>query len=153
MADRYAATGVQATVAATPDTCLTVLATTLTRGRINDSIMSQSAAPADSIVVWTIQRFTAVGTEGAGVTPAKLDLGAPVAQLDAGEDHSVEPTYTAGTELLEFDLNQRATFRWVAAPDSELVVPATASAGIGWEPGQGTGSYGGAVTASAHWLE
>jgi hypothetical protein len=27
-------------------------------------------------------------------------------------------------------MNQRATFRWVAVPDSELVVPATLAAGI-----------------------
>ena len=153
MADRYTATGVQATVAATPDTALAVIASASTRGRIYHSIMSQSAAPADSIVVWTIQRFTAVGTEGAGVTPAKHDLAAPAAQLDGGEDHSAEPTYTAATELLEFDLNQRATFYWDAGDDRELVVPATAGAGIGWEPGQGTGSYAGAVTASASWLE
>ncbi|OHB75584.1 MAG: hypothetical protein A2W31_00820 [Planctomycetes bacterium RBG_16_64_10] len=47
----------------------------------------------------------------------------------AGENHTVEPTYT--TELLRFSINQQATFRWVAAPDGELIAPATASNGIG----------------------
>ena len=52
--------------------------------------------------------------------------------MNVGENHTVEPTYTAAKELLEVPLNTRATFRWAAAPGSELVIPATNDAGIGW---------------------
>ncbi len=44
----------------------------------------------------------------------------------------MEPTYT-GIALLSIPLNQRATFRWVANPGSELVIPATANNGFGIE--------------------
>jgi hypothetical protein len=152
MADRYAATGNQAAVTASPgDTALTVLATTLTRAKIYELIFSQGGTPADNVIEWLVRRFSAVGTEGAGVTPTPLDADAPAAQLDAGEDHSAEPTYTAATELLDFDLNQRATFRFVAAPGGEFIVPATASAGIGMTPI--SSGYSGIANVSAHWEE
>jgi len=48
-----------------------------------------------------------------------------------GSNHTVEPTYTAGAFLLTVDLNQRATFRWVAPPGGELVTPATNANGAG----------------------
>jgi hypothetical protein len=40
------------------------------------------------------------------------------------------PTLTAGATLLNWAQNQRATFRWVAAPGKELVIPATTAYGI-----------------------
>lgn len=151
MADRYAATGTQ-TVTGTPgDTALAVLAVTVTRAKIYDLVFAHSGTPADNVINWLVRRFTVVGTEGAGVVPAPLDSDAPAAQLDAGENHTVEPTYTAATELLDFDLNQRATFRWVAAPGGELWVPATASNGIGITPI--SSGYSGDVTTTVHWEE
>ena len=152
MGDKYAATGYQTAVEAAPsETALAVIAATVVRGRIYDLLFSHGAAPADTVIEWTVSRFSAVGTEGAGVTPAPLDSDAPAANLDAGEDHSAEPTYTAATELLEFDLNQRATFRWVAAPGGELVVPATAGNGIGARPAGA--AYTGIAQCTAHWEE
>lgn len=152
MADRYAATGNIAAVTATPgDTALAVVANALTRGKIHDIIFSQGAAPADTVIQWLVRRFTVAGTEGGGVTPAPLDPAAPVAQLDGAEGHTVEPTYTAATELFDEDLNQRATFRWVAAPNGEFVVPATAANGIGITPI--SAAYTGIASASAHWDE
>ncbi len=152
MADRYGVTGSIAVVTATPgDTALTVLATTLTRGRIYDLVFSQGATPADNVVQWLVRRLTAVGTEAAGVVPAPLDSDAPAAQLDGGEGHTVEPTYTAATELLDFDLNQRATFRWVAAPLGEFLVPATTNAGIGATPI--SAAYAGIARVTAHFEE
>jgi hypothetical protein len=49
----------------------------------------------------------------------------------AGENHTVEPTYTANTQILEVPLNHRATYRWVAAPGGEIILPADATAGAG----------------------
>lgn len=152
MADQYGATGNIAAVTASPgDTALAVLATTLTRGRIYDILFSLGGAPADTVIQWLVRRLTAVGTEGSGVVPVALDSDAPAAQLDGAEGHTVEPTYTAATELLDEDLNQRASLRWVAAPDGEFVVPATASNGIGVTPISAT--YTGIARVTAHWKE
>lgn len=152
MADRYGATGNIAAVTASPgDTALAVLATTLTRGKIYDIVFGHGATPADNVIQWLVRRLTAVGTEGAGVVPIALDPDAPAAQLDGAEGHTVEPTYTAASELFDEPLNQRATFRWVAAPGGEFVVPATASNGIGITPI--SAAYTGIASATAHWNE
>jgi len=60
-----------------------------------------------------------------------MDLADRAAQAVAGENHTSEPTYTSNTEVMEIPLNRRATFRWVAAPGSEIVCPATSGDGIG----------------------
>ena len=153
MMDKYAATGTDPACTAAPgDTTLIVFnPAALTRAKLYELIFSQGATPADNVVEWLVRRLTAVGTEGAGVVPAPLDSDAPVAQLDAGEAYTVEPTYTAATELLDFDLNQRATFRFVAAPGGEFWIPAAANEGIGMTPI--SGAYTGLTRVTAHWEE
>jgi hypothetical protein len=102
------------------------------RARVYDILLGSEASPADNAFLWRFRRCTAAGTS-TGVTPRNLDPADATTEFDAGQNHTVEPTYTAGSELLEVALNQRATFRWVAAPGGELVIPATASNGIGVE--------------------
>ena len=87
-------------------------------------------APADQVTVYTVGRITADGT-GSAVTPSPLDAADRASQCTCLENHTSEPTYTSGGELLELPLNHRATFRWVAAPGGELVTPATDNNGIG----------------------
>jgi len=151
--DKYAATGMQDVVTVAPgDTALHVFnPSNLTRAKLYELIFSQGGTPADNVIQWLVRRSTVVGTEGAGVVPAPLDSDAPAAQLDGAEDHTVEPTYTAATELLDFDLNQRATFRFVAAPGGELWIPAVADEGIGMTPI--SGAYAGIASVTAHWEE
>ena len=93
-------------------------------------IFGSEATPADAALLWTVQRCTAAGTSTA-VTPQPLDLADAATESDAGENHTIEPTYTAGAILLNIAVNQRATFQWVAAPGGELVTPATAANGLG----------------------
>ena len=100
------------------------------RGKFYDIVIGSEATPADNPFRWVFQRCTALGTSTA-VTPQALDPADAATESDAGENHTVEPTFTAGAILLAIPLNQRATFRWVAAPGGELVYPATASNGIG----------------------
>jgi len=87
-------------------------------------------APADQVTVYTVGRITTDGA-GSAVTPTPLDPGDRASQCTCLENHTTEPTYTSGGELLELPLNHRATFRWVAAPGGELVTPATDNNGIG----------------------
>jgi hypothetical protein len=92
--------------------------------------LGSDATPADNAAEYNLQRFTAAGTSTA-VTPQPLDPADAATEADAGEAHSIEPTYTANAVMLNFMANQRATFQWYAAPGYEIVVPATASNGLG----------------------
>ena len=102
------------------------------RLKVYDVMIGSEATPADAAILWTFRRCTAAGTS-TGVTPLALDPADAATESDAGENHTIEPTYTAGAILLNLPLNQRATFRWVAAPGGELITPATASNGFGIE--------------------
>lgn len=111
-------------------TILGVTGATTIKPVIYDIILGSKAAPADYAAGYEIQRYTAAGTATA-VTPQPLDPDDPASLASAGKIHTVEPTYTSGEILLYFSLNQRATFRWVAAPDGGLIIPATAANGLG----------------------
>jgi hypothetical protein len=125
---RYSASG--NTAAGTTLVILEVIAATTTRGRIFDLLVSSDQAPADIATKFRMVRVTTTGT-GTAFTPTALDPADPAALLSANQGtFSPIPTVTAASQLMEFALNQRATFRWVAVPDSELVIPATASNGI-----------------------
>lgn len=125
-----------------------------TRGWVYDLLVGSDATPADLAGNFQLARFTASGT-GTSVTPLALDGANPAALMVASGTHTVEPTYAAAAApaLLMFGLNQRATFRWVAAPGGEIVVPAVAAAVSG--VGIRTLTHGGTPTimATIHWME
>lgn len=143
MARRYGFSG-SITSAATK-TVWSVVGTSAVRCSIYDILVSSDATPADNSSEWMAFRCTAAGTATA-VTPTNLDSGDPAATCVCGKNHSAEPTY-GSVPLLDFAINQRATFRWVAAPGSELKGPATAANGVGLQC-QGVGGSGVAVISS-----
>lgn len=128
MARRYSVAAQDANTAAT--TLVGVTSATTVRPRIYDLVCGSDATPADNACEFNLQRTTAAGTSTA-FTPIAIDPADPASLASAGFNHSIEPTYTASALLLEWAQNQRATFRWVAAPSSELVLPATAANGAG----------------------
>lgn len=128
MARRYSVDGQDTNTAGT--TIVGVTSATTIRPKIYDLILGSDATPADNAAEYVLQRYTAAGTSTA-VTPQALDPGDPAALASAGEAHTVEPTYTANAIMLQWAQNQRATFRWVAAPMGEIVLPATAANGVG----------------------
>jgi len=131
MGDRFSVKGLQTTVAGPPaDYTLELDGVVTTRGKIYDIVVGMEAAPADVTFIHTVQRLNALGT-GTATTPGKLDNDSPAALLQVQVNNTVEPTYVATAKLLEVAVNQRATFRWVAAPGGELLVAAIATAGIG----------------------
>ncbi len=100
---------------------------------IYDFILSSVGTPADTQFDWIVQRTTAHGTRGASVVPKPLDKDDAAALADAGEGtYTIAVTNVAAEELFEMGLNLRAAFRWVAAPDGGLVVPATDNEGLVW---------------------
>lgn len=126
-------------------------ATALRRIYIFDFTIGMEAPPASLANLWTMQRFTVPGTSTA-VTPSQLDPGDPAALTVAGQNHTIEPTYTAGAVLAAKPLNQQATYRWLAAPGSELVAPATNLNGIGLLTPT-VGSVAAAATADIYFHE
>lgn len=129
---------------------LTAAAANMRRAKVYDLNFGSEATPADNAFLWSVQRCTTAGTAGTNPTPIALDIGDTLAStIVVGQAHSVTPTGT--TVVLAIPLNQRATFRWVAAPGGEIVIPATASNGIKFE----TPTAGGlvAVSVSAHFEE
>jgi hypothetical protein len=100
------------------------------RGKLYELVFGSEATPADNAFLWRVRRITAAGTSTA-VTPVALDPADAATESDAGENHTVEPTYTSNSELLVIPVNQKVTYRWLAAPGRELVWPATASNGLG----------------------
>lgn len=105
-------------------------ASTPRRGEIYDISVSSPAAPADNAFLWTLQRFTAPGTN-TGVTPSPLDPADAACSSAAGQVNTVEPTYTSNLVVWDIATNQRATFRWIATEHGRLIYPATANNGFG----------------------
>lgn len=116
------------------------VATPLTRAGIAELIVGSDATPADQASDFSLGRTTAIGTEASGFTPLAIVAGAPAGEYDFGVGHSAEPTYTASAELLRFSLNQRATMRWVASPEWELILTATQNHGGGIKSTSSTGT-------------
>ena len=149
MAKRYAATGAQ-NVASPTDTVITITGAATTRGWVYFFSLSSAATPADNAIEWIVQRHTAVGTATA-LTEAILDLADAVPLCLADENHTVEPTFTAATEVFDNAVNQRMSFQFNSNPDGELVIPATAAAGFGWQPVHA--SFTGLTEVTVHWFE
>jgi hypothetical protein len=122
-------------------------ATTLRRFKIFEFGISIHATPADNAIRVQIGRTTAAGTTTASPVGTPLNGDTAVAALATlGWNHTAEPTYTAGATLFDQSFNQRASYRWVAAPGKEYETPAVNAAGIGCtvlSPAfSGDGAYG-----------
>jgi hypothetical protein len=108
-----------------------LLSTTAIRPKIYDLIVSSSSTPADNVGQFKLQRCTSAGTPGSSLSTFPADFGDPASTATAGlATFSGGPTLTANAFTLQWSQNQRATFRWVAAPAKEIVMPATANYGI-----------------------
>ncbi len=69
------------------------------------------------------QRITTTGT-GDGTTPEPLAVGDPAYGGTVKTNMSAEPTYTAGTEILEMGFNVLSGYLWTPASDDEVIVVA-----------------------------
>lgn len=103
--------------------------TAATRGFLYewDINSAAAAAPVDQNYLVRLKRQTTAGTWTAA-TPAALDSADAAAVCVGGVNSTAAGT--GSTVIAQFGFNARAGFRWVAVPDSEIVVPATASNGV-----------------------
>lgn len=105
-------------------------AANMRRARLYDWTLGCGASPADNAFTHIAQRCTTTPT-ASSTTPNALDPADTLAStIQTFQTVTVDGTLTANAFLLRKALNQRATFRWVAAPYGELVIPATANNGI-----------------------
>lgn len=126
--------------------------TTARRISLFDLIIGSEATPADNVNLWAIDRVTADGSMagGSAATPAPLDPADP-ASLATALTGTITTNPTIGARLAAIPCNQRATFRWVAAPGGELVAPATDNNGFAIQTPTAVGTI--AVTATAFFSE
>ena len=125
-------------------------AAALKRIRLYDFTVGSEGAPADVANLWQWQRLTVAGTSTA-VTPIPLDPADGAASAVCGENHTVDPTVTANSFPFMFALNQKATYRWIAAPGGEIVIPATNANGLALRTPTAGSSV--AISASCHFME
>jgi hypothetical protein len=108
------------------------------RPEVFDLVLSSGGvAPADHAAEYQLKRSTNTGTSGTTIAPVVLDSGDPASLMlsgttaQSGVGMTGEPGYASGNPVLDFSVNMRATFRWVARERSEIVIAATANFGFG----------------------
>lgn len=105
------------------------------RPRVLQLDVSTTGTPtSDQGVEFQIRRATALGTSTSyTLTNTDPSDSAVTPVLTAGTNCTVEPTYSAGF-LYDRAINPRMTHQWAAySPDAELIAPATAANGIGFQ--------------------
>ncbi len=129
---KFAITGTHTSANTTAATAgiIKLEATAATRGFLYewDIASAAAAAPVDQNYGVRLKRMTTTSGTWTAATPSPLDLADPAAVCVGGVNSTA--VGTASTILANFGFNARAGFRWVAIPDSEFVVPATANAHI-----------------------
>jgi hypothetical protein len=130
------------------------------RGKIYDILIGQPAAPADTYLQYDLFRLSAAGSSqnvfaGALTSASSLFATDPAdgaANSFITANSSIETNVTVIADVWSVAINQRASYRWVAAPGSEFVYPATSSAGLALRA-LGAGSYTGQVSATVMFTE
>jgi len=102
------------------------------RAWIYDIILGSDSLPADFAGQFDLIRGTVSGA-GAAISENKLDPVEGSAIMVALGGTFTGQTKTAASAMLSIGLNQRASFRWIAKPGGELVIPATTDAWVGIE--------------------
>ncbi len=107
------------------------------RGKLYDILIGTNGTPADNYMEFDVTRIT-LGTTPAGTTTLGISSLSSTYGLDPADSNGCvnwlqinstgEVGVTATTEVWYVGVNQRASYRWVAAPGSELVWPAVSSA-------------------------
>lgn len=109
------------------------------RGKVYDLLVGTNGTPADNFCTWDMSRASVlrstvttgfVGAVSSVSSAFALDPADGLIQAQAVANSSAE-IFTYTNSLWSVGVNQRASYRWVAAPGSELLYPAVSSAGIG----------------------
>lgn len=97
---------------------------------VYDYSVGTSGTPADNSMQWEVIRMSGTVGTSTAATPSPLQVGDGAAGANAGINYTAEQGTPGVVIDGPFDLNMRATYRWVAAPGSELYAIQTAAASI-----------------------
>jgi hypothetical protein len=131
-----------------------------------DLLLGTNSAPGDTYIEWDVARVSALSSQ---ITPATTTLSSvsSACVTDPGDQYgfltfaAVNMTAETGITMLSeawyFGMNQRASYRWIANPGDEIVMPANLQT-VTTFPGNGLdlrvrGNYTGTVTATVRGLE
>lgn len=126
-------------------------ASTANRLWIYEMYFGNEGTPADLAGTYIVQRFTTIPSGGSAVTPGKLDQADRAAQSVARENDGTTGTFTANEVMIEVPMNHRGSYRWVAPPGGEWVVPAVAADGFGVQALHASATT--LIRAGAYWVE
>jgi hypothetical protein len=107
--------------------CVEAPAASMRRLAILKAEFAIDATPGDTTLTWVMIR-TSTASTGTTVTPSPVNP-ADAACVGLTKDVITAPG-TTGVILESVPLNQRATYTWVAYGEGELIIAATALAGI-----------------------
>lgn len=109
----------------------------LRRGKLYDLLVGTAGTPADFSYEWEVARNTALNSTGVWLgSLSSVSSGLPLDLADVGcaaftvNNCSAQTNQVVSGQAWYVGINQRASYRWVAAPGSEIVYPATSSAGL-----------------------
>jgi len=114
-----------------------VVAPGLRRGKLYDILIGTNGTPADNYMEFAVQRATITtsgsawaGSLSSGSSAMALDLADQAMEGFTGVNSSNEGQVSLAATPTPWyiGINQRASYRWVAAPGSELIYPAQSSA-------------------------
>lgn len=132
---------------------LTCQTTPLGRFKIYEWKVGTNGAPADNWMEYDISRQTAAGT-ATSVTANPLDPADASASTVCVANASVEGTITAASSVDYWPVNQRASVRWVAMGDDDmLVAPAVNNAGFAFRSRAAAAGYTGTVGVAIKFKE
>ena len=84
-------------------------------------INAGSDATADNAVKYSIMRTTARGTSSTSVTPNDVSGRDATAVATFDTAWNINPTITASSQVLQWGMHQRATYRWVAYDYTKMI--------------------------------
>lgn len=132
------------------------------RGKLYDILVGTNGTPADNYMEWDVIRIVG-GTAAASLGSVSsissnfaLDPSDNQGHVNiAGINSSVESLFTGLSQTFYVGVNQRASYRWVAAPGSEIVWPAatSGSSSNGVAGRVRSGGYTGTATMQWLWQE
>lgn len=132
------------------------------RGKLYDLLVGTDGAVGDTAMKYRVARASVAGPVSGGISSLSSNFGADFAdnggaRLGVSINATAETSITPTTEMWMVGVNQRASYRWVAAPGSELVCPANSSTtgnnGLVAQAQCTVGGYVGTVTNTVMWNE
>jgi hypothetical protein len=132
------------------------------RGKLYDLLVGTDGAVGDTAMKYRVSRASVGSPVSASISSLSSNFGVDFAdnggsRLGISINATAETSITPTTEMWMVGVNQRASYRWVAAPGSELVLPANSSTtgnnGLICQAQCTQGGYTGTVTNTVMWNE